>query len=96
MKEIIENLIDLTDSLSELNLLIERINILSDDLCGNHIEKIDFRTERGRVNAEIDFSIIKVMADVIHDHITEASEISENLPKLSTDILESLKVREKA
>ena len=39
----------------------------------------------------MDFNIIKVMMDVIHTYIVEASEISRNLPALSDNILDEVK-----
>ena len=39
-EEILKKSIELTDLLSELNGLIEKIHILSDDVSDNHIEKI--------------------------------------------------------
>lgn len=89
-EEIVKKSIELTDLLSELDGLIEKIQVLSSDVCDNHIEKINFKTERGRLNAEIDFNIIKVMMDVLCNYIAEASKISKKVPKLSSDIYDSL------
>ena len=88
--EIVEKSIELTDLLSELDGLIEKIAVLGNDVCDNHIEKINFKTERGKLNAEYDFDIIKVMMDVLCNYIAEASEISRKVPKLSSDIYERL------
>lgn len=88
--EIVEKSIELTDLLSELDGLIEKIDVLSNDVCDNHIEKINFKTERGKLNAEYDFNIIKVMMDVLCNYIAEVSESSRKVPKLSNDIYESL------
>ena len=57
-KEIVKKSIELTDLLSELDGLIEKIHVLSDDVCDNYI--------------------------------AEASEISKNVPKLSSEIYDSL------
>ena len=89
-EEIVKKSIELTDLLSELDVLIEKIQVLSGDVCDNHIEKINFKTERGKLNAEYDFDIIKVMMDVLCNYIAEASEVSRKVPKLSSDIYESL------
>ena len=90
-QELIKKSLTLTDSVTELNNLIEKIFVLSGDVFENYIEKINFKTERGKITAEIDFNIIKVMIDVIHSYIFNALEISKNLPELSEDILEMLK-----
>lgn len=90
-QELIKKSLALTDSVTELNNLIEKIFVLSGDVFENYIEKINFKTERGKLTAEIDFNIIKVMIDVIHSYIFNALEISKNLPELSNDILEMLK-----
>ena len=91
-ENIFQKAITLTDSLAELKFLLERINILSDDVCGNYIEHINFKTERGKLTAEYDFEIIKVLTGVIHNYIVEASEISSNLPDICNEIVEGLKV----
>ena len=88
--EIVKKSIELTDLLSEMDSLIEKIEVLCNGVCDNHIEKINFKTERGKLNAEYDFTIIKVMMDVLCNYIAEASEISRKVPKLSSDIYESL------
>lgn len=90
-QELIKKSLTLADSVAELNDLIEKIFVLSSDVFENYIEKINFKTERGKVTAEIDFNIIKVMIDVIHSYIVNALEISRNLPELSDDILQALK-----
>ena len=90
-KETIEKLVNLTDSLSDLNNLIEKLYVLSGDVYDNYINRINFKTERGKLNAENDFNIIKVMMEVINSCIIEASEISRNLPEMSNDILEILR-----
>ena len=90
-QELIKKSLTLTDSVTELNNLIEKIFVLSGDVFENYIEKIDFKTERGKQTAEIDFNIIKVMIDVMHSYIFNALEISRYLPELSEDILETLK-----
>ena len=90
-QELIEKLITLTDSLSELNATIEKIYVLNSDVFENYIEKINFRTERGKLTAEIDISIIKVMMDVICNYIEHAMELSSNLPQLSDNILTEIR-----
>ena len=90
-QELIKKSLTLADSVTELNNLIEKIFVLSGDVFENYIEKIDFKTERGKQTAEIDFNIIKVMIDVMHSYIFNALEISRYLPELSEDILETLK-----
>ena len=89
-EELVEKSIELTDLLSELDGLIEKIAVLCDDVCDNHIEKINFKSQRGKLTAELDFAIIKVMMDVLCNYIAEVSEISRKVPKLSSDIYESL------
>ena len=89
-EEILKKSIELTDLLSELNGLIEKIHILSDDVSDNHIEKINFKSPLGKLAAELDFNIIKVMMDVLCNYIAEASKISKKVPKLSSDIYDSL------
>ncbi len=90
-ENILEKAITLTDSLAELKFLLERISILSDDVCGNYIEHIDFKTERGKLTAEYDFNIVKTMTGVIHNYISEASEAVRNMPDVSNEIVEALK-----
>ena len=90
-KETIEKLVNLTDSLSDLNNLIEKLYVLSGDVYDNYINRINFKTERGKLNAENDFNIIKVMMEVINSYIVEASEISRNLPEMSDNILDVLR-----
>ena len=89
-EEIVKKTIELTDLLSELDGLIEKIQVISDDICDNHIEKVNFKSPRGKLTAELDFDIIKVMMDVLCNYISEASEISRKVPKLSSNIYESL------
>ena len=88
--EIVKKSIELTDLLLELDSLIEKIQVLSGDISDNYIERINFKTERGKLNAEYDFAIIKVMIDVLCNYVAEAGEISRKVPKLSSDIYANL------
>lgn len=90
-RELIQKSLSLADSVTEIDSILEKIYVLSSDVFENYIEKINFKTERGILNAEMDFNIIKVMMDVIHTYIVQASEISRNLPALSDNILDELK-----
>ena len=90
-QELIKKSLSLADSLSELDYLIKKLHVLSDNMYDNYIEKINFKTERGKLTAEMDFNIIKVMMDIMCSYIAEASEISKNLPELSNDIFDELK-----
>ena len=81
----------MADSVTEIDSILEKLYVLSSDVFENYIERINFKTERGRLNAEMNFNIIKVMLDVSHTYIVEALEISKNLPALSDNILEELK-----
>ncbi len=90
-ENILEKAITLTDSLAELNFLLERLELLSDDIWGNYIEHINFKTERGKLTAEYDFNIVKVMTGVVHNYIVEASKIAGNLPEISKEILQEIK-----
>ena len=90
-QELVKKSLTLTDSLSELEAILEKLYVLSSDVFENHIEKFDLKTERGKLTAELDFDIIKTMIDVMHSYIVKASEISRNLPIISDSILEDLK-----
>ena len=90
-QELIKKSVLLTDSLSELDAIIEKIYVLSSDVFENYIEKTNFKTERGKLTAEFDFNVIKVMVDVMQSYIVRASQISRNLPELSDDILEEIR-----
>jgi len=90
-QELIQKSLTLADSVTEIDSILEKLYVLSSDVFENYIEKINFKTERGKLNAEMDYNIIKVMMDVIHTYIVEASEISRNLPALSDNILDELK-----
>lgn len=90
-RELIQKSLSLADSVTEIDSILEKLYVLSSDVFENYIEKINFKTERGRLNAEMDFNIIKVMMDVIHTYIVEATEISRSLPALSDNIIEELK-----
>lgn len=85
-KEIITKSIEMTDALTELTELMKKIQVLSVDMCDNYINKINFKSQRGKLTAEYDFDIIKVMMDVLCNYIDEVSEISKKLPNLSNDI----------
>lgn len=90
-RELIQKTLGLADSVAEIDSILEKLYVISSDVFENYIEKINFKTEKGRLTAEYDFNIIKVMTDVIHTYIVEALEISKNLPVLSDNILDELK-----
>lgn len=90
-QELIKKSVTLTDSIAELDAIIEKIYVISSDVFENYIEKMNFKTEKGKLTAEYDFNIIKVMIDVMQSYIARASRISQNLPELSDNILEEIK-----
>lgn len=86
-KTVVEEMVLLTDSLAQLDSLIQKLDLLSEDFCYNYLENIDLRSE-----AEI--KLIKTMAEVIRDYSSNAVQISAGLPDLSEKILESIRVNE--
>ena len=90
-QELIKKSLSLADSVTEIDSILEKLYVLSSDVFENYIEKINFKTERGILNAEMDFNIIKVMMDVIHTYIVRAFDISRKLPELSDNILDELR-----
>lgn len=90
-QELIQKSLTLVDSVTEIDSILEKLYVLSSDVFENYIEKINLKTEKGRLTSEYDFNIIKVMVDVMHTYIVKAVDISSNLPALSDNILEELK-----
>lgn len=86
-KTVVEGMVLLTDSLAQLDSLIQKLDLLSEDFCYNYLKNIDLRSE-----AEI--KLIKTMAEVIRDYSSNAIQISASLPDLSEKILESIRVNE--
>lgn len=90
-QELIQKSLTLADSVTEIDSILEKLYVLSSDVFENYIEKINFKTERGKLNAEMDYNIIKVMMDVIHTYIVDAFDKSRKLSELSDNILEEIK-----
>ena len=84
------SLVLMADSLTELDLLLEKLTILSQDLSFNYLDKIDINTQRGKLTAEYDLNIARVKSDVIYDYALHSKELTENLLELSKISLASI------
>ncbi len=79
-----EKMLFLTDSISQLDSIIQKLDLLSEDFCYNYLEHIDFCSES-------EIKLIKTMAEVMRDYSGNAAQISAQLPDLSENILETIR-----
>ena len=86
--KLFQEMLSLADSITDLDFVIDKINILSEDICLNYVEKINLNSERGKLTAEYDIKVVKSILEILHSYIIKASALSSSLPELSKNILE--------
>ena len=78
--------VQMADCISELDMLLEKINVLTDDIFTNCLEKIDLKSERGRFCAEYDINLARIKASMVRCFVIPAVEKSNLLLALSDEI----------
>ena len=92
-ESIIKRAISLIDNLAQLDSMIQKLDMLSNDFCYNYLENFDVSLEN--INAEHELKLIKTMAEVMRDYSSEAAKISSNLPDAMENILANIRINSK-
>ena len=90
-KSISDMSLQIADYISELNSLLQKIAVLTDDISSNYLEKINLKSERGLYEAEYDINIIKLKTDMLIGYVFPATRILEKLVKYSGEITNNIK-----
>ena len=83
----LEKMVLLTDNVAQLDNIIQKLDLLSEDFCYNYLGHLDMFSE----TAEADLKLVKTMAEVIRDYSSNASQISAKLPDISESLLENIR-----
>lgn len=94
-KEKVKMAFYITEYIEELNYVLEKIDMLVYDLSENYLERINFKTEKGRLTAEYDIKIARVKADVMRDYMQQTSIVQNELTKLAKANFEMVKEENK-
>lgn len=90
-KELISMAMTMADHISELDSLLEKVDVLTDELLTDYIEKMDLRSEVGVFAAKYNFRAARIKGDMIRRFITPATELSEMLTQDSGELLQAIK-----
>ena len=88
LKEASKMLVEITDSVSDINFLLEKADFPAGEVSLDYLSTINFKTEKGRLTAEYDLSIARVKASVAWDYILQAKELAKNLLYASNSALD--------
>ena len=91
LKEASVMLIEIVDSISNLNFLLEKADFLAGEVLHDYLDTINFKTEKGRMSAEYELSIAKVKSSVAWDYIIQAKELAERVLNESNATLDFIK-----
>ncbi len=84
------SLVQMTDYIAELVSLMEKVNVLTDDVFVNSLDKIDLKSERGRFCAEYDINIARIKLDMMISFEALAMEKLNLLLTLSDEMLQAV------
>lgn len=87
---VVKSLIEVVDNLAELRFFLEKIDLLADEISSDYFDKLDFKSERGRMIAEYERDIARVKAEIVCDYIAQVSAITEKSLELSNSVLKKL------
>lgn len=76
----------IADVACELNMLIEKVNVLTEDIYINFFYNSDLKSERGKHIAEYDYQVAAIKSDMIRGYMTDAVKKSNELLALSDNI----------
>ena len=76
-------MIQISDYISELEILIDNVNVLSEELHTNLINQIDSETLRKKCIIRHDLKVSAVKSGMIREFVLWSSEIINNLTKLT-------------
>ena len=79
----LEKMVFLTDSIAQLDNIIQKLDLLSEDFCYIYLENF--------ASSETEIKLIKTMAEVIRDYSSNASQISAGLPGLAENLIENIR-----
>ena len=85
-KTVIEKMLFLTDSIAQLDNLIQKLDLLGEDFCYNYLGHLD-------LSSEAEIKLVKTMAEVIRDYSGNAAQLFSKLPDLSENILEAIRCK---
>lgn len=91
LTDILQIALHLADNISDIKLMLEKINVLAEDISADCFEKINLKTERGRFTAEYDINILRLKCGMLLEYILPATEISNELVTSSNKIVNLIK-----
>ncbi len=83
-----ESLFEITENVSELNFILGRIEVLSDDVVEQVCGRINLKTERGLTCARHELEVAKIKADMLQSCVCEAVSEIKKLAELSENTYE--------
>ena len=83
-KTIVSKVIFLTDIVAQLDNLLQKLDLLSEDFCYNYLEHINLRSE-------LEIKLVKTMAEIIRDYSNSSAQMSAQLPDLAENLLENIR-----
>lgn len=90
-KSIEHMLIDMTDSINELGMLIEEVEVLAEDVLVNFFDNVNLKTERGRYIAQYDLNAAAVKGDIMYRQLMTAESEVRRLLEQSNNTLETVR-----
>lgn len=87
-----ESLFEITEYVSQLDFILNRIEVLSDDVMEQVCGRINLKTERGLTCARHELEIAKIKVDLLQSCVCEAVSEIKKLTELSENTYEIVRL----
>ncbi|MBE7034393.1 MAG: hypothetical protein E7406_09235 [Ruminococcaceae bacterium] len=83
--QIKESVFEITELSSQIETILEKVEILTEDIADLRLDKFDLTEEIGRNCMRKELKILRVKSDVLQEYVMEAYKTSGRLVVLSED-----------
>ena len=81
----------LEDCVGNLDFLLEKVGLLTEDIYINYSKRMDLSSECGRVEAENIFRIAHIRSDILCNYMLEIRKMMPELQKIAHTLYETMK-----
>ncbi len=81
----------LDDCVGNLDFLLEKVGLLTEDIYINYSKRMELSSECGRIEAENNFRIARIRSDILCNYMHEIRKVMPELQKITHTLYEVIK-----
>ena len=86
-----DKIFQILEHAEQLNLILEKVLVLSDDIVELYINRINLKTQQDLNYAEHELNIASIKAEVLQTYVCNTAKMAENLFDLTEAVYEYIK-----